>query len=51
MLSETERKIILDCARTYKVGAVFLFGSSASKDSDFRDIDLGVKGIDAGLFF
>ncbi len=51
MLTESEKNIILRCARRYNVSAIFLFGSSIEKDSEFNDIDLGVKGLQPRLFF
>lgn len=51
MITEKEKKIIKRCARKYNVSNVFIFGSSIEKGSEANDIDIGVKGIDPGLFF
>jgi len=50
MLTSDEKKIILECAKKYKVSSVFLFGSSIEK-KEYNDIDIGIKGIDPKLFF
>lgn len=50
MISETDKKIILDCAKKYNVKEIILFGSSIEKE-DANDIDIGVKGIKPDLFF
>ena len=50
MLSESDRKAVIACARRYRASSVFVFGSSVhSKKAN--DIDLGVKGIPSRLFF
>lgn len=51
MLSETEKAIIINCAKKYDVKTIYLFGSSLNVDTKARDIDLGVKGIDPAVFF
>lgn len=51
MISENDRKTIIGCARKFKVGSVFLFGSSLDKSAQARDIDIGIKGIAPGNFF
>lgn len=51
MLTETEKEIIISCAKKYKVSSVFLFGSSLEKDKEANDIDIGVKGVEPRLFF
>ncbi|ODS31905.1 MAG: hypothetical protein SCARUB_02985 [Candidatus Scalindua rubra] len=51
MITENEKDIILQCAKKYNVSTVILFGSSIRKDSEFNDIDIGVKGIEPRLFF
>ncbi len=50
MITEKERHL-LPCARKYQVSSVILFGSSARQDTEGRDIDLGVKGLEPRLFF
>ena len=44
MIAETDRQIIIDAARKYKVEAIYLFGSSLTEGVAARDIDLGVLG-------
>lgn len=51
MINEKEKEVIAHCARKYNVSNIFLFGSSIEKDSESNDIDIGVKGIEPGLFF
>jgi len=51
MISEKEKEVITGCAIRYNVERVLLFGSSLEEDSGANDIDLGVKGIEPGLFF
>jgi predicted nucleotidyltransferase len=51
MITEKDKKIILQCAKKYNVSSIILFGSSIRKDKNANDIDIGVKGIEARLFF
>lgn len=51
MITKQEKEIILKCAERYNVSSVFLFGSSIEKETDYEDIDIGVKGIEPKLFF
>jgi len=51
MLTQYEKDIILQYAKKYNVSAIFLFGSSIGKGSEFNDIDLEVKGLQPHLFF
>ncbi len=51
MLTSNERRIILKCAKKYRVSSVFLFGSSIEKNKEYNDIDIGIKGINPKLFF
>lgn len=51
MISEKDKEIIIKYAKKYKVSSVILFGSSTRKDRESNDIDIGVKGIEPGLFF
>lgn len=51
MINESDKVIILQCARKYDVSTVILFGSSLGDERDANDIDLGVKGIDPKQFF
>lgn len=50
MLSDTEREVILTCAHKYGATELYLFGSTLESDQ-YRDIDLGVKGVSPALFF
>ena len=51
MISNSEKNIILSCAKKYDVETVILFGSSINEDIDYRDIDIAVKGVKPGFFF
>jgi len=51
MLPEIEKQIIIDAARKYNVAAIYLFGSTLTEGAAARDIDLGVLGVPAELFF
>jgi predicted nucleotidyltransferase len=42
---------IIQLARKYEVGSVYLFGSSLDDDRTANDIDLGVKGIGPRSYF
>ena len=50
MLSDAERELIMACAHKYGVKELYLFGSTLESDQ-YRDIDLGVKGVPPMLFF
>jgi predicted nucleotidyltransferase len=51
MMTEEDKKVILECAQKYNVSSIILFGSSVKKDKESRDIDIGVKGLEPQLFF
>ncbi|MBI4557002.1 MAG: nucleotidyltransferase domain-containing protein [Candidatus Hydrogenedentes bacterium] len=51
MLSAEIRRVITDTAREFNVRAVWLFGSSLQEESESRDIDLAVEGLDPKDFF
>ena len=51
MISESDKKAILDLAKKYKVKRVILFGSASRDKVKSRDIDLAVEGIPDKLFF
>jgi predicted nucleotidyltransferase len=51
MISEREKKIILDIARKYRASRVLLFGSAVSHEEDYQDIDIGVEGIADDQFY
>ena len=51
MISEKDKKAILDLARKYKVKRIILFGSASKDKIKGRDIDLAVEGIPDKLFF
>ena len=51
MISDQEKEIIVSCAERYNASEVLLFGSSIEGGRKARDIDLGVKGVEKGLFF
>ncbi len=51
MISEKDKKVILDLAKKYKVKRIVLFGSGSKDKIKSRDIDLAVEGIPDRLFF
>lgn len=51
MITEKEKEVIIRYAKKYNVSSIFLFGSSISRDREYNDIDIGVKGIEPRLFF
>jgi uncharacterized protein len=51
MLSETDKSAIVQTASQYGVHRVLLFGSSLRSDREGADIDIGIEGIPAKLFF
>ena len=51
MLAEKDKNAISLLARQYGVHKVLLFGSSAEGQTEARDIDLGVIGIEPRRFF
>lgn len=51
MLSETDKKIIIDLSEKYHAKRVLLFGSSADPAKEGRDIDIAVEGIGPREFF
>jgi len=51
MISESDKEIISQCAKKYKVSSIYLFGSSLDRDSEPNDIDLAVEGIRPNVFF
>ena len=50
MISEYDKKVILEYAEKFGLSSVILFGSSLHK-KDPTDIDIGVKGIRPEFFF
>lgn len=51
MISEKDKRVILDLAEKYKVKRVILFGSGSKNIDVNNDIDLAVDGIQDKLFF
>jgi predicted nucleotidyltransferase len=51
MLTDADRKCIVETARKYGARKVFLFGSSAAAHTEAQDIDLAVQGIPPSRFF
>ncbi len=51
MISEKDKKVILELAKKYKVKRIILFGSGSKDKTKSRDIDLAVEGIPERLFF
>ena len=51
MITEKDRKTILDTARKYRATRVLLFGSTLSDSIESRDIDIAVDGVADKDFF
>ena len=51
MITETDKKIILDVSEKYHAKRVLLFGSSIDSTKESRDIDIAVEGISPKDFF
>jgi predicted nucleotidyltransferase len=51
MIKDTDKKIIEQLARKYRAKRVVLFGSSLSPAQEYRDIDIGVEGIEEKDFY
>lgn len=51
MISEKDKKTIVEIARKYRVSRILLFGSSLQKGRKANDIDLAVEGVAADDFY
>jgi predicted nucleotidyltransferase len=51
MISEEDKYKLLEIARRYNVSKLYLFGSNLENGKIPNDIDLGVDGVPASLFF
>jgi len=51
MITETDRKIILEISEKYHAKRVILFGSSLDDSKESRDIDIAVEGVSPKDFF
>ncbi len=51
MITDSDKKIIEQLARKYHAKRVALFGSSLSPSREYRDIDIGVEGIEGKDFY
>ncbi|WP_457618862.1 nucleotidyltransferase family protein [Lutibacter sp.] len=51
MISDKDKKIIIELAKKYNVKRIILFGSGSKESGENRDIDLAVEGIPEKLFF
>ncbi len=51
MLTKEEILIISECAKKHNVSEVLLFGSALEENTEYRDIDIAIKGIDSRIFF
>jgi uncharacterized protein len=51
MISEKDKKVIVDLSKKYHAKRVLLFGSSSDPLKEGRDIDLAVEGIAPGDSF
>lgn len=51
MINETDKKIISEISKKYRVKRVLLFGSSLNPIKKSRDIDIAVEGISSKDFY
>lgn len=51
MITDREKRVIIETARKYGAKQILLFGSNLQLDVDAADIDLAVEGILPELFF
>lgn len=51
MISDKDKKAIIDLAEKYKITRLLLFGSSLDSKREANDIDLAVEGLSENLFF
>ena len=51
MITDIDKKIIEQLARKYHATRVVLFGSSLSPTQQYRDIDIGIEGIEEKDFY
>jgi uncharacterized protein len=51
MISEKDKKTLINLAEKYNVTRLLLFGSSVSSNRESNDIDLAVEGLSAEFFF
>ncbi len=51
MISEKDKKTIIDLAEKYRITRLLLFGSSTDSNRESNDIDLAVEGLPENLFF
>jgi predicted nucleotidyltransferase len=51
MITDSDKKIIEELARKYHAKRVVLFGSSLSPSREYRDIDIGVEGVEGKDFY
>jgi len=51
MINETDKDVIIKCAKKYNVSSVILFGSSLGESEKANDFDIAVKGIQPESFF
>lgn len=51
MITDTDKEVIVKCAKKYNVSCVILFGSALRDHVEANDIDIAVKGVERELFF
>ena len=51
MISDKDKKAIIDLAKKYKIRQLLLFGSSIDSNREANDIDLAVEGLPEDQFF
>ena len=50
MITENEKQILINGAKKYNIGSLFIFGSSVM-NNNYNDIDIAVKNIKPDIFF
>lgn len=50
MITDREKKILIDSAKKHGVQKLYIFGSS-TKSGNYNDIDVAIKGVQPGMFF
>lgn len=51
MISEQDKKVLVNLANKYNISRLLLFGSSLDSNKESNDIDLAVEGLSEDLFF
>lgn len=51
MINHSEKKTILSVAKKYSFTHLYLFGSAATMNSGYNDIDLAIDGLSPNKYF